>query len=135
MEEDRTPSWHNNERKVGVSGPPTWHRVGLGVGALLGCYVLMEYVCMSFYNNVKVLLSESDSQGTLSPRESQSCDEYGVDACLFQDCFFSLRVVVTWLPGALQVSAKSLAHRGRICVELGQVSLRSRQKISCWFIF
>ena len=37
MEEDRTPSWHSNERTVGVSGPPAWHRVGLGVGALLGC--------------------------------------------------------------------------------------------------
>ena len=37
MEEDRTPSWHNNGRKVEASGPTTWHCVGLGGGALRGC--------------------------------------------------------------------------------------------------
>ena len=43
MEEDTTPSWHSNERTVGVSGPPAWHRVGLGVGALLGCRFGREF--------------------------------------------------------------------------------------------
>ena len=36
-EVDRTPSWHNNERQMGVSSLPSLLHVCLGVGALLGC--------------------------------------------------------------------------------------------------
>ncbi|EJK64669.1 hypothetical protein THAOC_14574 [Thalassiosira oceanica] len=56
IEEDRTSSWHNNQRQVRVhdhpSGhvswdlgysPPAAHPVGLGVGALQGCWFGFEF--------------------------------------------------------------------------------------------
>ena len=50
------------------SSRPTVGSVSLEQGSLALLDLALGYVCMSFYNNVKVLLYRSDNQGTLAGR-------------------------------------------------------------------